>query len=336
MNALGWGLLLAMLLAGWALLDGAVQGAGQVARGIGGRDDGRRRLVLATVAPFLLLGEVWLVAAAGVLVGAFAHVEGVLWRAAYPVVVALLVAWVVRDAALWLRSRLGSPRWRRGWDAVGQGASFAFPATFGALAGVAWTQLSAVSPDVAADAPVAVGAGPGLARVLELGLPVVLAGLVALAARVHGALVVARRAPEGVAVVARRRARTALVPAAALATLAALGALGVAALGTTSALVGAVVLLGAAGAALAARFDLDRGAYRRPVVAWSGPVLALAPVVATAAVVGPHVVASAAPASVLHGLTWPVLGAFAAVVVAQAVSWKVLVRPLGPRTTVFL
>ncbi|MEN5075046.1 hypothetical protein ABE437_14595, partial [Isoptericola cucumis] len=126
------------------------------------------------------------------------------------------------------------------------------------------------------------------------------------------------------------------VPAAGLATVGALGALGVATLGTTSAVVGAVALLAAAALALAARFDLDRGQHRQPAVRWAGPALVLAPVVATAAVVGPQVLAMAAPAGVLHDLTWPVLGAFAAVLVAQTVSWRVLLRPLGPRTAVFL
>ncbi|MFD6133819.1 cytochrome d ubiquinol oxidase subunit II [Isoptericola sp. NPDC060257] len=328
MNALGWGLLLAVLLAGWAALDGAVQGGVPLVRALGGRDDARRRTVLATVAPFLLLGEVWLVAAAGMLLAAFGHVEATLWAAGYPFVVALLVAWVVRDAALWLRSRLPSPVWRRGWDAVGQAASLALPAAFGALSGVAWVRFSVVGPQA--------DGGSGAAQALALGLPVVTAGLAVATARVHGGLVVAARAPEAIAREARRRVRRALVPAAALATLAALGALAVAALGTASALVAAVLLVAVAGVALAARFDLDRGVHRTGVVRASGPLLAVVPVAATAAVVGPAVLALAAPAAVLHALTWPVLGAFAAVLAAQAVSWRVLVRPLGPRTAVFL
>jgi|GEM_PF-1490882 len=329
MTAPGWGLLLTVLLAGWAVLDGAVQGGVPLVRALGGRDDARRRVVLATVAPFLLLGEVWLVAAAGVLLAAFGHVEAALWAAAYPLVVALLVAWVVRDAALWLRSRLASPRWRAGWDVAAQAASLALPAAFGAVAGVAWVELSVVGA-LADD-------GSGAAQALAVGLPVVTAGLGVAASRVHGGLVVAARAPGPIAqAAARRRVRRALVPAAALATLAALGALAVAALGTASALVAAVLLVATAGVALAARFDLDRGVHRSGAVRWSGPVLVVAPVAATAAVVGPATLALAAPAVVLQGLTWPVLGAFAAVVVAQAVSWRVLVRPLGPRTAVFL
>ncbi|MCK9793942.1 cytochrome d ubiquinol oxidase subunit II [Isoptericola sp. 4D.3] len=328
MNALGWGLLLTVLLAGWALLDGAVQGGVPLVRPLGGRDDSRRRVVLAAVAPFLLLGEVWLVAAAGVLLAAFGHVEAVLWAAGYPVVVALLVAWVVRDAALWLRSRLTAPRWRQGWDVTAQAASLALPAAFGALAGVAWVRLSVVGAQA--------DGGSGAAQALALGVPVVTAGLAVATARVHGGLVVAARAPGTTAQAAVRPVRRALVPAAALATLGALGALAVAALGTASALVAAVLLVAAAGVALAARFDLDRGVHRSGVVRAAGPVLAVVPVAATAAVAGPATLALAASPAVLHGLTWPVLGAFAAVLVAQAVSWRVLVRPLGPRTAVFL
>ena len=126
MNALGWGLLLAVLLAGWAALDGAVQGGVPLVRALGGREDARRRTVLATVAPFLLLGEVWLVAAAGVLLAAFGHVEATLWAAGYPFVVALLVAWVVRDAALWLRTH-ATPA--RAPNAAGSARLAAWPTT---------------------------------------------------------------------------------------------------------------------------------------------------------------------------------------------------------------
>jgi hypothetical protein len=60
------------------------------------------------------------------------------------------------------------------------------------------------------------------------------------------------------------------------------------------------------------------------------------PVAATAAVVGPQVVAAAAPSSVLVALTWPVLGAAVLVAVAQGLAWRTLRGPLGRRTAAFL
>lgn len=327
MNAVGWGLFLAALLAGWSLLDGAVQGGGQLARPVAGRDDARRRTTLASVAPYLLLGEVWLVAAAGVLLAAFGHVEAELWAAGYPLVVALMCAWVVRDAALWLRSRLDAPRWRAGWDVALEVASLALPAAFGGLLGVAWVRFGGTDADAASS-------GPAF-DALTVVVPVLLALLCVVAARVHGGLVVAQRAPGALAAAARRRVRVALVPAAGLATAAALAALGLASFGATTGLVAAGVLLGVAAVALAARFELDRGVVAHPVLAWVGGVTVAAPVIATAAVVGPGVVGAAAPAQVLHDLTPPVLAAVVAVVVVQAFAWRVLLRPLGPRTVVF-
>jgi hypothetical protein len=170
---------------------------------------------------------------------------------------------------------------------------------------------------------------------LTIAIPALLALLCVAAVRVHGGLVVAQRAPAAVADAARRKVRAALVPAAGLATVTALAALGLAALGATTALVAAGALLAVAAAALAARFELDRGAVTHPVLAWVGVAAVAAPVVATAAVVGPGVVDAAAPAQVLQDLTLPVLAAAAAVVVAQAFAWRVLLRPLGPRTVVF-
>jgi len=328
-NAIGWGLFLTVLLLGWVLIDGVVQGGAQVARPLARRDDPRRRVVLAAVGPWLLLGEVWLVAAAGVLLAAFGHVEAELWAAGYPFVVALLCAWVVRDAALWLRSRLSGRRWRAGWDVALEAASLVLPAAFGALLGVAWLRFGGTDEGLAL-------ASPGRDAALTVLVPALLAALCLTAARVHGALTLASRAPGSLALEARRRVRTALVPLAGLATVAALAALVVAARGATSALVAAAVLLALAGVALAARFELDRGAVEHPVLSGVGYAAVAVPVVATAAVAGPEVVAAAASAQVLHDLTVPVLAAAAVVGVAQAFAWLVLLRrPLGPRTVVF-
>ncbi|GAA1867744.1 cytochrome d ubiquinol oxidase subunit II [Myceligenerans crystallogenes] len=162
-----WGILLAVLLTGWAVLDGAVEGAG--ARNPGVRGDAARRVRLAAVGPLLLPGEVWLVAAAGVLLGAFPHAEAELLHAGYPVAIALIAAWALRDAALWLRSRRPGPAWRTGWDVVLAAASTLLAAAWGGLLGVAWGSPADV---------------------------VVLAAWTVVATRLHGAALVARRLQE--------------------------------------------------------------------------------------------------------------------------------------------
>lgn len=162
-----WGTLLTVLLTGWALLDGAVQGAG--ARNVRVRGDAARRVRLAAVGPLLLPGEVWLVAAAGVLIGAFPHAEAELLRAGYPVAIVLIASWALRDAAIWLRSRRPGRRWRSTWDLLLAVSSTLLAAAWGGLLGVAW------------GTPVAV---------------VVLAGWTVVATRLHGEALVAWRLRE--------------------------------------------------------------------------------------------------------------------------------------------
>ncbi|MFD5108471.1 cytochrome d ubiquinol oxidase subunit II [Streptomyces cinereoruber] len=109
--------LLAFFTAGWFVLAGADVGTGMLAPWLG-RNDRERRLVLASFAPFFLGNEVWLVAAAGILVGCFPALEGDLLSGQFPVVVALLAGWIVRDTGLWSRGRGAGPRWRAGCDAA--------------------------------------------------------------------------------------------------------------------------------------------------------------------------------------------------------------------------
>ncbi|MFE0777750.1 cytochrome d ubiquinol oxidase subunit II [Streptomyces sp. NPDC058861] len=109
--------LLAFFTAGWSVLAGADVGTGMLAPWLG-RSDHERRLVLASFAPFFLGNEVWLVAAAGVFVGCFPVLEGDLLSGQFPVFVALLTGWIVRDTGLWSRGRGAGPRRRAGCDAA--------------------------------------------------------------------------------------------------------------------------------------------------------------------------------------------------------------------------
>lgn len=145
MNAAAWAVLLTALVTGWVVLDGAVQGAGatllQERDPDGGdrrREPAERRVVLAAVGPLLLPGEVWLVAAIGVLIGVFPHAEADLLDAGYPVAITLIGSWALRDAGIWLRSRRRGRVWRDVWDVVLVVASIVLAGSWGALLGVAW------------------------------------------------------------------------------------------------------------------------------------------------------------------------------------------------------
>ncbi|WP_433256300.1 cytochrome d ubiquinol oxidase subunit II [Streptosporangium sp. CA-135522] len=112
-----WTGVFALLLIGYFALEGFDIGLGMLLPVLGRTQPDRDRIV-AAMAPFVLANEVWLVAVAGVLFGAFPSVEEEALFALYPLVVTLLVSWILRDAGLWFRRRLDGHAWRAAWDWV--------------------------------------------------------------------------------------------------------------------------------------------------------------------------------------------------------------------------
>jgi cytochrome d ubiquinol oxidase subunit II len=137
MNVL-WFATFAVLFAGYFAFEGANVGLG-VLLPVLGRDEPARARLVSALGPFVLAGEVWLVAVGGVLFGAFPQLEADTLHALYPLVVTLLVGWVVRDAGLWFRRRAAAGGWRRLCDGFITGGSLIIAAAwglvFGALAG---------------------------------------------------------------------------------------------------------------------------------------------------------------------------------------------------------
>ncbi|NDL56294.1 cytochrome d ubiquinol oxidase subunit II [Phytoactinopolyspora mesophila] len=120
---------------GYFVLGGADIGAGMLIP-ILGRDRGERRLVVATIVPFFLTNEVWLIATAGVLIGLFPVLEGDLLSGLFPLFVALLAGWVSRDIGVWFRGRVdgdgrGARAWRAGCDAVISAGSWIVAGSWG-------------------------------------------------------------------------------------------------------------------------------------------------------------------------------------------------------------
>jgi cytochrome bd-type quinol oxidase subunit 2 len=138
-----WFGVLATLLVGYFALEGFDIGLGMLVPVLG-RAEGpvpsqeRRDRLVAAMAPFVLANEVWLVALVGVLFGAFPTLEGEVLSALYPLVVALLLSWILRDAGLWFRRRADGAAWRGFWDTVLGLGSLGLALTWGlALAAVA-------------------------------------------------------------------------------------------------------------------------------------------------------------------------------------------------------
>lgn len=112
MVTIWWGVL-GLLLGGYFALAGYDYGVGMLLPALS-RDEAGQRRVLGAVGPFFLANEVWLVAAVGVLFGAFPHLEGRVFAGAYVLIVLLLLGLVTFTAAVQLRSRHPEGN-RRGW-----------------------------------------------------------------------------------------------------------------------------------------------------------------------------------------------------------------------------
>ena len=148
MNALAPGLdlaalaLLAVVTAAFVGLDGV--GRGMVLRAVTGRTARPRDEVFAGVGPQLLGSHVWLVAAAGLLVGLFPRWEAAVLAQAYWWVLALAAGLLLRVAALDFRRKGARPV----WEALAALGALATGAGTGGLLAVAagvWPVLGALA-----------------------------------------------------------------------------------------------------------------------------------------------------------------------------------------------
>ncbi len=121
-----WIALLAFLTCGYFALAGFDYGVGVLLRLVG-RDERSRRAVLRAVTPFFLGNEVWLVAAVGVLFGAFPRLEGELLSSQHTVFAVLLAGLVCFTVAVQLRSP--------GWDFALVGGALVVAVGWGVLLG---------------------------------------------------------------------------------------------------------------------------------------------------------------------------------------------------------
>src|SRR5215470_4026163 len=116
-----WFILIAVLWAGYFVLEGFDFGVGILLPFVG-RDDAERRTMINTIGPVWDGNEVWLLTAGGATFAAFP-----LWYAAL----------IVRGVCFEFRSKVDSPRWRANWDR----AIFAGSALPALLWGVAFANI---------------------------------------------------------------------------------------------------------------------------------------------------------------------------------------------------
>jgi cytochrome bd ubiquinol oxidase subunit II len=117
-----WFALIALLWAGYFLLEGFDFGVG-ILLPVLGRDDVSRRLMINTIGPVWDGNEVWLLVAGGATFAAFPEWYATLFSGFYLPLLIILVALILRGVAFEYRGKVDDDRWRRRWDACLIGGS---------------------------------------------------------------------------------------------------------------------------------------------------------------------------------------------------------------------
>jgi cytochrome d ubiquinol oxidase subunit II len=129
-----WYVLLGVLLAGYAVLDGFDLGVG-ILHPFVPQDDRERRVSLNSIGPLWDGNEVWLVTFGGALFAAFPAAYASVFSGFYDAFMLLLVALIFRAVSLELRSKRPAAGWRRFWDWGFFGGSATASLLFGVAVG---------------------------------------------------------------------------------------------------------------------------------------------------------------------------------------------------------
>src|SRR5215472_3480792 len=128
-----WFILLGVLLAGYAVLDGFDLGVGILH--LLARSDRDRRLVINAIGPIWDGNEVWLITFGGALFAAFPIAYATVFSGFYTAFMALLFALIFRAVSIEFRSKMTSEKWRRAWDFGFFGSSLLASLLFGVAVG---------------------------------------------------------------------------------------------------------------------------------------------------------------------------------------------------------
>jgi cytochrome d ubiquinol oxidase subunit II len=128
-----WFVLMGVLLAGYAILDGFDLGVG-ILHPLA-RTDRERRLFIGAIGPLWDGNEVWLVTFGGALFAMFPEAYATIFSGFYVAFMLLLFALILRAVSLEFRGKIDSVAWRRLWDWSFFGSSLVATLLFGVAVG---------------------------------------------------------------------------------------------------------------------------------------------------------------------------------------------------------
>ena len=129
-----WFLLLAVLLAGYAILDGFDLGVG-IMHLIIPSTEHEKRLSMNSIGPLWDGNEVWLITFGGAMFAMFPEAYKTIFSGFYVALFLLLFALISRAVSMEFRSKMGGAGWRRFWDAAFCVSSTAATLLFGVAVG---------------------------------------------------------------------------------------------------------------------------------------------------------------------------------------------------------
>lgn len=134
-----WFILIAVLLGGYAVLDGFDFGVGTTSLFI--KNPEYKRIMMNSIGPVWDGNEVWLITGGGALFAAFPHVYASVFSGLYIALILVLLFLIARGIALEFRSKIEKQSWIRLWDLVFGLSSLILPVLFGVAVGNLLTGL---------------------------------------------------------------------------------------------------------------------------------------------------------------------------------------------------
>jgi cytochrome bd ubiquinol oxidase subunit II len=129
-----WFIVLAFMLAGYAVLDGFDLGVGAIHLVLGRNREERARLIDA-IGPVWNGNEVWLLAAGGSMVAAFPHLYAASFSGFYLALMLVLWLLLARGLGIEFRHQIHHPMWHDAWDVAFSIASLLLALLFGVALG---------------------------------------------------------------------------------------------------------------------------------------------------------------------------------------------------------